>query len=88
MLSGQFQWVWVPPMWGDTFGYNPAIRWFWALLGGILLGLGARWAGGCTSGHGLSGSSQLSFASIVTAICFFAGGIVTAIVIFRVIGGL
>ena len=88
VLSGQFHVVWVPPMWGNTFGYNTAIRWFWALIGGILLGLGARWAGGCTSGHGLSGSSQLSFASIVTAVCFFAGGIVTAMVIFRVIGGL
>jgi uncharacterized protein len=49
-----------------------------ALAGGILLGLGARWAGGCTSGHGISGTLQLSVASWVAAACFFAGGILVA----------
>jgi uncharacterized protein len=87
MLSGQFHLYWVPSMWGNFFGYNTAVRLFWALIGGVLLGFGARWAGGCTSGHGISGSSQLSLASMVTAACFFAGGIATALVIFRVIGG-
>lgn len=85
-LSGQFHLVWVPPMWGTAFGYNVVIRVIVALAGGILLGLGARWAGGCTSGHGISGSIQLSVASIITACCFFAGGIGTALLIFRVIG--
>lgn len=87
VLSRQFHLYWVPSMWGDIFGYNTVIRLVWALIGGILLGFGARWAGGCTSGHGISGSSQLSLASVVTAACFFAGGIVMALVIFRVIGG-
>jgi hypothetical protein len=59
-----------------------------ALAGGILLGFGARWAGGCTSGHGINGSIQLSLASMVTAGCFFAGGIAVALFLYRVIGGM
>jgi hypothetical protein len=49
------------------------------------LGLGARWAGGCTSGHGISGTLQLAVSSWVAAGCFFAGGILTAKLIFKVI---
>ena len=85
ILSGQFHILWVPRLWGATFGYNPLTRIIAALAGGILLGLGARWAGGCTSGHGINGSIQLSLASIITACCFFIGGIATALLIFRVI---
>ena len=86
-LSGQFHLFWVPDLWGRTFGYSPAVRIVVALAGGILLGLGARWAGGCTSGHGISGSIQLSVASMITACCFFAGGIAVAVLIFRVFWG-
>jgi uncharacterized membrane protein YedE/YeeE len=86
MLSGQFHLLWVPSTWGNAFGYNPALRVLAALAGGILLGFGSRWAGGCTSGHGINGSIQLSLASMVTAACFFAGGIVTALFLFRVLG--
>ena len=86
LLSGQFRILWVPAMWGTAFGYAPVPRVIVALAGGILLGLGSRWAGGCTSGHGINGSIQLSLASIITAGCFFVGGIATALLIFRVIG--
>ena len=85
-LSGRFHLSWVPGTWGAEFGYDPVIRIAVALAGGVLLGLGARWAGGCTSGHGINGSIQLSVASIITACCFFIGGIATALFIFRVIG--
>lgn len=87
LLSGQFHVLWVPSLWEQTFGPNPFLRVVVALAGGILLGFGARWAGGCTSGHGISGSIQLSLASMVTAACFFAGGIAVALLLFRVIGG-
>lgn len=83
--SGQFHVFWVPRLWGEAFGYNPIVRIIAALAGGILLGIGARWAGGCTSGHGINGSIQLSLASIITACCFFTGGIATALLIYRVI---
>jgi len=77
-LSGTFALVIVPPVFGAAFGMNPLVRCAVALAGGILLGLGARWAGGCTSGHGISGTLQLALSSWVAAICFFAGGILVA----------
>ena len=40
---------------------------------------GARIAGGCTSGHGVSGMAQLAVGSTVAVIAMFAGGIVTAL---------
>jgi uncharacterized membrane protein YedE/YeeE len=86
VLSGTFHIVWVPALWGSVFGDNAVLRMIIALAGGILLGFGARWAGGCTSGHGISGSIQLSLASMITAACFFAGGIAVALLLYRVIG--
>ncbi|HUU76462.1 MAG TPA: YeeE/YedE thiosulfate transporter family protein [Methanoregulaceae archaeon] len=82
-LTGTFSFDLVPPLWADTFGETPLFRILVALAGGTLLGIGSRWAGGCTSGHGLSGSLQLSLGSIISAICFFAGGIVTAMLLFH-----
>jgi len=43
--------------------------------GGFLVGFGARWAGGCTSGHAISGLSNLQLASLVAVIGFFIGGL-------------
>ncbi|OPX64585.1 MULTISPECIES: YeeE/YedE thiosulfate transporter family protein [unclassified Methanoregula] len=85
-LSGTFHLSWVPSLWATVFGNSAILRLLAALAGGILLGFGARWAGGCTSGHGISGSIQLSLASMITAACFFAGGIAVAMILYRVIG--
>jgi len=81
-LSGQFQVVWVPTKWAETFGYTPGLRWLFGLIGGIIMSFGARWAGGCTSGHGISGTLQLAVSSWIAAICFFISGIGTAKLIF------
>src|SRR5690606_31962301 len=45
---------WVPPMWAERFGEGAGLRLLIAFLGGTLLAFGARMAGGCTSGHGIS----------------------------------
>ena len=45
------------------------------LAGGFLVGFGARWANGCTSGHAISGLSNLQLSSLVTVIGFFLGGL-------------
>ena len=86
-ISGDFKAQWVPKMWSDTFGGSALLRVAVALVGGVFMGLGARWANGCTSGHGISGTLQLALSSWVAAVCFFAGGIATAMLIFKVIGG-
>lgn len=86
LLSGDFRWQWVPPLWAAAFGGAPVPRVAVALLGGLVIGFGARWAGGCTSGHGISGTLQLAVSSWISAVCFFAGGILTAHLIFRLLG--
>ncbi|HMP80358.1 MAG TPA: YeeE/YedE thiosulfate transporter family protein [Pirellulaceae bacterium] len=45
------------------------------LVGGFLIGFGARYAGGCTSGHSITGISNFSWPSLVATIAFFVGGI-------------
>lgn len=47
------------------------------LLGGFLVGFGARYANGCTSGHAISGMSNLQLSSLVVVIGFFVGGLVS-----------
>ena len=86
-LSGQFGGKWVPDRWATAFGAAPAVRWLAALIGGILMGLGSRWAGGCTSGHGISGTLQLAVSGWIAAVCFFIGGIAAAMFIFKIVGG-
>ncbi|HXW69705.1 MAG TPA: YeeE/YedE thiosulfate transporter family protein [Dissulfurispiraceae bacterium] len=86
LLSGDFHLQLVPSLWATVFGNLPAPRLISALLGGACLGFGARWAGGCTSGHGISGTLQLTVSSWISAIFFFIGGILTAQILFKVIG--
>jgi hypothetical protein len=57
----------VPPLFAATFSDNAVLRLAVAVAGGIILALGARRAGGCTSGHGISGTLQLTFPCIVAA---------------------
>ncbi len=84
-LSGQFHMQWIPDTWSSTFGSALITRWLIALLGGVIIGFGARWAGGCTSGHGISGTLQLAVSSWLAVICFFVSGIITAMVIYKII---
>ncbi len=75
---------WVPAMWAARFGEGSlTLRLGAALVGGILMAFGARLAGGCTSGHGISGTMQLSVGSWIAVLCFFAGGIPAAMLMFR-----
>ncbi len=69
----------LPPFWVARFGENSfALHAALGLLGGVLMAFGARFAGGCTSGHGISGTLQLNVGSWIAVICFFIGGIAVA----------
>ena len=46
------------------------------IIGGLLVGFGTRWAGGCTSGHAITGMSNLQLPSLIAVIGFFIGGLV------------
>lgn len=48
------------------------------VVGGFLVGFGARYAGGCTSGHAIMGLSTLQLPSLIATICFMLGGFLMA----------
>ncbi|MDP4833547.1 MAG: YeeE/YedE family protein, partial [Schleiferiaceae bacterium] len=45
-------------------------------VAGLLVGFGTRYAGGCTSGHAISGLSDLQIPSLIAVIGFFTGGLI------------
>ncbi len=47
------------------------------LIGGMLVGFGARYAGGCTSGHAISGLANMQLPSLIAVAGFFIGGLAT-----------
>jgi uncharacterized protein len=83
--GGELTLRWLPPMWEARFGADSlGLRALVAVLGGVLMAFGARLAGGCTSGHGISGALQLSVGSWIALICFFIGGVAVAMPLFAV----
>jgi len=72
----------VPDLWKSHFGSSRAKRYALAFAGGAILLFGARLAGGCTSGHGISGSLQLAVSSWVFIGATFAGGIPMAFALY------
>lgn len=83
ILSRDFGFHRVPSVWADHHGPGVAKRMVTAFAGGAILLFGARMAGGCTSGHGISGTLQLSLSSWIFFPVMFASGIITARLLFR-----
>ena len=82
LLAGTFRFEAVPDFWRARFGGSVVKQFAAAFLGGALLMFGARLAGGCTSGHGLSGTLQLALSSWIFIIVVFAAAAVGARIIF------
>lgn len=60
----------------------------WAIaLGGLLVGIGVTFGGGCTSGHGVCGIARLSGRSFIATVTFMAATFVTVFVVRHVLGG-
>ncbi|MFA0749724.1 MAG: hypothetical protein SLRJCFUN_000127 [Candidatus Fervidibacter sp.] len=68
----------IPSLWAERFGTDRRKRYFFAFVGGFIMLFGARLAGGCTSGHMISGISQLALSSFVFAVTIFLTGVLTA----------
>lgn len=81
--SKTFKWQAVPDMWSSRFGGGPVLRGIAAFFGGVIVIFGARLAGGCPSGHGLSGVIQMSISGFIAAACFFGAGIFIAGLLYR-----
>ncbi|MGZ5247079.1 MAG: YeeE/YedE family protein [Flavitalea sp.] len=54
-------------------------------VGGLMVGFGSRYAGGCTSGHAISGLSDLQIPSLIAVVGFFIGGLVMTFFILPII---
>ena len=78
VISGRFHFELVPSVWKERYGTAIAPRFLAAFVGGTLTMFGARLAGGCTSGHGISGSLQLAVSSWTFFVVMFITAIVTA----------
>jgi uncharacterized membrane protein YedE/YeeE len=72
----------VPELWASKFGRSKGVRYLGAFIGGILVLIGARLAGGCTSGHGISGGMQYAIGSWVFFVTFFGAGLATAFALY------
>jgi uncharacterized membrane protein YedE/YeeE len=71
-------------LFGSESFKNPKIL-LMLIVGGVLVGFGARYAGGCTSGHAISGLSDLQLPSLLAVIGFFIGGLTMVHLLFPLI---
>jgi uncharacterized membrane protein YedE/YeeE len=83
VLSGTWRLELVPEVWKERFGPSVPKRFVAAFLGGVVIMFGARMAGGCTSGHGISGGLQLALSSWLFLGVMFATGLAVTAVLFR-----
>ena len=66
---------------------EPAVDGYWVVLAGLLVGIGATFGSGCTSGHGICGIARWSVRSIMATLTFMAAAIVTVFFIRHLLGG-
>jgi uncharacterized membrane protein YedE/YeeE len=72
---------------GDPIASDIEAGWVEILIAGFLVGIGTRYASGCTSGHGVCGISRGSVRSIVATTTFMASGFLTVFVSRHLLGG-
>jgi len=83
IMSGTFKIELVPDVWKQEMGASVWKRFTYAFLGGVIVMYGARLAGGCTSGHGISGGLQLAVSSWLFLAVMFATGLIASFVLFH-----
>ena len=73
----------MPELWRQNFGDTPIKRYLAAFAGGFIVLYGARLAGGCTSGHMMSGMMQTALSGYIFAAGAFAAAVPTALWLYR-----
>jgi uncharacterized protein len=79
----------APVLWTMVTSLPPSVQQSGTLglvIGGFLVGLGTRYANGCTSGHGICGLSRFSLRSLMAVCSFMGSAIVTVYVLRHVLG--
>lgn len=77
LLKKEFKFILIHDNWKKYKGTSSINRIFWSFVGGFILIIGARMAGGCTSGHIISGGMQLAISSLIFMVFVFAGLLIT-----------
>ncbi|MGH2607685.1 MAG: YeeE/YedE family protein [Tepidiformaceae bacterium] len=85
VLGGGWETTWDLGRFDEQIGWGAGGKVVWMFGGGLLIGFGTRLAGGCTSGHGIFGLSNLELPSLVSTASFMAAGVVASNLIYRVI---
>ena len=70
--------------WGNVLSLQGFV---FLVAGGFMVGFGSRYAGGCTSGHAITGLANLQFASLVAVIGFFIGGLTVTYLLYPILLG-
>jgi uncharacterized protein len=86
-LAGAVVAPFAATMLGATFPFAAPTTGVTLVIGGVIVGMGVTYGGGCTSGHGVCGIARLSRRSIVATAVFMAATFVTVAVMRHVIGG-
>jgi hypothetical protein len=76
-VTKTFHISYIPTLWKERKNKSVKSRMIWSFIAGFLLVFGARLAGGCNSGHILSGSSQIAVSGIIFAVVALGTGIIT-----------
>jgi uncharacterized membrane protein YedE/YeeE len=84
-LGGGWAPTWDLGVFDQRIGGGPLVKTAWMFAGGLLIGAGTRMGGGCTSGHGIFGLSNLEMPSLITTLSFMAGGIAATNVVYRLL---
>lgn len=83
LLAAPWLWRLAAPLPAPVIAATPVTL----VVAGLLVGLGTRYASGCTSGHGVCGLSRGSPRSLVATLSFMAAGFVTVFVVRHLVGG-
>ena len=75
-VTKTFRFSVLPALWKERKNHSVASRLFWSFTAGFVMIVGARLAGGCTSGHFLSGASQIAVSGLI-----FGGVVMATLVI-------
>jgi len=84
-LGGGWKPTWELGLLDAALGLSPAGKLAWMFVGGLFIGFGTRLAGGCTSGHGIFGISNLELPSLIATMSFMASGILTTQFLYRAV---
>ena len=76
-ITKSFRFSLMPTLWKERKNSSIRSRLFWSFIAGFMMILGARMAGGCTSGHLLSGGSQLALSSLLFGGIVMSSAIIT-----------